>query len=43
MDRIVNEASNNCSIVASVFVAAVTFLPSLCLAIIGGYSYRHTD
>jgi hypothetical protein len=35
-DRIENEASNNISIVACVLVAAVTFLPSRCLATIGG-------
>jgi uncharacterized membrane protein YozB (DUF420 family) len=32
MDRIENNTSNNSSIVACVFVAAVTFLPSRCLA-----------
>jgi hypothetical protein len=53
--HIENEASNNSSIVASVFVTAVTFLPSSflatigkflprrCLAMIRGYTYRHTD
>jgi hypothetical protein len=42
MDRIENDASNISSIVACVFVAAVTFLPSRCLATIGGYTYGHT-
>jgi hypothetical protein len=53
--HIENDASNNCSIVAGVFVNAVTFLPSRCLAKIGrflpspclptirGYTFRHTD
>jgi hypothetical protein len=53
--HIENDASNNSSIVASVFVTTVTFLqsrclatvgrflPSLCLATIGWYTYRHTD
>jgi hypothetical protein len=35
--------SNSSSIVAFVFVAVVMFLPSPCLARIGGYTYRHTD
>jgi hypothetical protein len=43
MDRIENDASNDSSIVARVFVAAVTFLPRGCLATVGGYKYRHTD
>jgi hypothetical protein len=34
--HIENNASNNSSIVACVFVTAVTFLPSRCLATIGG-------
>jgi hypothetical protein len=50
-----NESFNNSSIVASVFVTVVTFLPnhwlatiggflpSCCLETIGGYTYRHTD
>jgi hypothetical protein len=38
-----NKASNNSPIVACVFVTAVTFLPTRCLATIGGYTYRHTD
>jgi hypothetical protein len=42
-DRIENDVSNNSSIVACVFVIAVTFLPGRCLATIGGYIYRHTD
>jgi hypothetical protein len=37
--RIENDASNNSSIVACVFVTAVTFLPSRCLATIGRF-YR---
>jgi hypothetical protein len=41
--RIENEAFNNSSILASEFVAAVTFLPSRCLATIGGFTYRHID
>jgi hypothetical protein len=40
--RIENDASNNSSIVACVFVAAVTFLPSHCLND-WGYIYRHLD
>jgi hypothetical protein len=43
MDHIENDVSNNSSIVACVFVTAITFLPSHCLATIRGYSYRHTD
>jgi hypothetical protein len=55
MDSIENDESNNSSIAAYVFIAAVTFLPShflamirvvlpsRCLAKIGGYTYRHTD
>jgi hypothetical protein len=54
-DRIENDASNNYFIVACVFVAAVAFLPSRCLATIGGmyiethrlmegiYEVRHWD
>jgi hypothetical protein len=53
--HIENDASNNSSIVACVFVTAVTFLPSRCLATIGGllpgrylatvggYTDTHTD
>jgi hypothetical protein len=53
--HIENDASNNSSIVACIFVTAVTLLPSRCLAMIGGfvpsrclatiegYTYRHTD
>jgi hypothetical protein len=42
--HIENEASNNSSIVACVFVTAVTFLPSRCLATIGGLQRdKHTD
>jgi hypothetical protein len=39
--HIENHASNNSSIVACVFVTAVTFLPSRCLATIGGYTDMH--
>jgi hypothetical protein len=42
MDRIENRAYNNPSIVACVFIAMVTFLPSRCLTTIEGYTYRHT-
>jgi hypothetical protein len=38
-----NHASNNSSIGAYVFVAALRFLLSRCLAKIGGYVYRVTD
>jgi hypothetical protein len=41
MDRIENDASNSSCIVAYVFGAAVTFLPSCYLAIIGGYTYMY--
>jgi hypothetical protein len=37
-DHIENDASNNSSIVACVFVTAVTFLPSRCLATIGFFT-----
>jgi hypothetical protein len=37
MDCIENDVSNNSSIVACVFVTAVTFLPSRCLVKIGGF------
>jgi hypothetical protein len=40
-DRIENDASK--TFVACVLAAAVTFLPSLCLATIGGQMYRRTD
>jgi hypothetical protein len=43
MDCIENDMSNNSSIVFCVFVAAVTFLQSCCLATIGEYIYRHRD
>jgi hypothetical protein len=36
-DHIENDVSNNSSIVACVFVTAVTFLPSRFLAMIGGF------
>jgi hypothetical protein len=39
MDRLENTASN-CSIVACVFVAAVTCFPSRCLATLGGGPHR---
>jgi hypothetical protein len=42
-DRIDNDAFNNSSAVACVFVAAVTFLPNRCLATIRGYTRRHTE
>jgi hypothetical protein len=35
MDRIESDSSNNSSIVARIFVAAVKFLPSRCLATVG--------
>jgi hypothetical protein len=38
-----NDASNNIYIVAYVFVAAVTYSSSRCLATIWRYTYRHTD
>jgi hypothetical protein len=41
-DRIENDASNN-SILVRVFIAAVTFLLSYFLVMIGLYTYRHTD
>jgi hypothetical protein len=37
MDRIENDVSNNTFIVARVFVTAAKFLPSRCLATIGGF------
>jgi hypothetical protein len=37
-DHIENNASNSSSIVACLFVAVVTFLPSCCLETIGGYT-----
>jgi hypothetical protein len=43
MDRIENDTSNNSSIIACIFVAAVTFISSRFLAKIGRYTYRHTD
>jgi hypothetical protein len=42
-NRTENDVSNKSSVFACVFVTAVTFLPSRCLATIGGYSYGHTD
>jgi hypothetical protein len=41
--RIENDTSNNSSTVSCVFVAAVTLLPSSCLATRGKYTYRQTD
>jgi hypothetical protein len=41
--HIENDASNNSSIVACVFVTAVKFLPSRCLATIWGYTDTHTQ
>jgi hypothetical protein len=41
--HIENNESNNSYIVACVFVTAVKFLPSRCLATIRGHTYRHTD
>jgi hypothetical protein len=43
MDLIENSASSYFSIVACVFVAAVTFVSSRWSVIIMGYTYRHTD
>jgi hypothetical protein len=42
-DHIDNDASKSSSTVACVFVAAVKFLPSRCLATIGGDTYRHSE
>jgi hypothetical protein len=42
MERIEN-TFNNYAIVAGIFVVAVTFLPSRCLATIVRYIYRHVD
>jgi hypothetical protein len=41
--QIENDASNNSSIVACVFVTVVKFLPSRCLATIREFTYRHID
>jgi hypothetical protein len=41
MDRVDNDTSNNSSIVACVLVAAVTFLPNPCLAMIRVYTQTH--
>jgi hypothetical protein len=41
-DHIENDTSNNSSSVACVFVTAVTFLPSRCLAMIGGFLPRRS-
>jgi hypothetical protein len=42
-DRFENDVSSNSSIVACVFLTAVTFLPSCFLSTIRGYTYRNTD
>jgi hypothetical protein len=42
-DFIEDDAPNNSSIVACVFIAAVMFLPSRCLATIRGYICRYID
>jgi hypothetical protein len=39
--HIENDASNNSSIAACVFITSVKFLPSGCLATIGGYTHTH--
>jgi hypothetical protein len=41
MEPTENDTYNNYSIVACVFIAAVTLLQSHCLATIGGYTYRN--
>jgi hypothetical protein len=38
-----NKASTNYFIVENVYVAAIKFLPSCCLATTEGQTYRHTD
>jgi hypothetical protein len=43
MGSIEKDTSNNSSIVVCVFIAAVRFSQSRCLAKMGGYTYRHTD
>jgi hypothetical protein len=43
MDCTEDDAFNNSSVVSCIFIAAVIFLMSLCLAMIGRYTYRHTD
>jgi hypothetical protein len=43
MGHIENDTPNNCSIVVCVFATTVTFSLSCCLAMIRGYTYRHTD
>jgi hypothetical protein len=40
-DRIENNAVNHSSTLAYVFAAAVTFLPSRCLATLRGYTNEH--
>jgi hypothetical protein len=41
MGHIENDASKSSSIVVCIFITAVMFLPSCCLATLGGYAYRH--
>jgi hypothetical protein len=43
MGHIENDASSNSSTVVCVFVTAVTFLPSHCLATIGGIHRQQRD
>jgi hypothetical protein len=43
MDRIENDGFNNSTFVPCVFVAAVKFLSSRCLATIGKYTYGRTE
>jgi hypothetical protein len=42
MAHIEIDETNNVSNAACVFIAEVTFLPSRCLTMIGGNTYRHT-
>jgi hypothetical protein len=42
-ERETKKVECNSSIVSCAFVAVVIFLPSRCLAMTGGYSYRHTN
>jgi hypothetical protein len=43
MSHIENDVSSSSSVVACVFVTAVTFLPSRCLATLEGYTDTHAD
>jgi hypothetical protein len=43
MDRIENSGSNISSFVSYLFIAAMMFLLSIFLAMIGGCTYRQTD